>query len=563
MSHVFISYSKKNQKYARQLAEKLIQEGFDVWIDDRIDYGDSWERVIFKAIDECSAFVVIMTPESYESDWVLRECQYADRRKKPQFPVLLSGEEFPRYGFLQFADVRDGQLPPPNFYDKLAQHAPRKSRPGADVTERESSADADVEAPVHAPFGEHIPWGSSTEEPDITDLGEIRATGQRHMIPRPRLARAGFAVIGGVVLLVVMALLLSNPDSPLNVADNPSGTPTDTLATPTEDERTPIFNSLGATSAAETLQATTTFIPLGMTRLALTETAGVSVPTNTGTPTLTPTSLPAAISTPLNIGSGEIAFTSYRDGNAEIYLMNADGSNLINLTQNAALDVNPSWSPYGSQIAFMSDRDGNEEIYTMNADGSDPRNLTQNAAYDIAPAWSPDGSQIAFTSDRDGNREIYVMNFDGSDIHRLTNNETNDIHANWSPDGMQIAYSSGSDIYIINADGTNPRNLTQDAGENVDFSPAWSPDGRQIAFQHGSDIYIMDADGNNIRPLVDESSASGDPTWSPDGRFIAFSYQPDGLDDIYLMSVDGMDIRRLTDDSAFDQYPAWRPAPQS
>ena len=95
MSHIFISYSKKNRDYARQLADKLLELGFDVWIDDRIDYGENWEREIFKAIDGCSAFVVLMTPESYESDWVLRECQYADKRKKPQFPCAAGWRRIP------------------------------------------------------------------------------------------------------------------------------------------------------------------------------------------------------------------------------------------------------------------------------------------------------------------------------------------------------------------------------------------------------------------------------------------------------------------------------------
>ena len=139
MSHVFISYSKKNKKYARKLADHLIASGFDVWIDDRIDYGENWERVIFQAIDACNVFVVIMTPESYESDWVLRECQYADRRKKPQYPLLLEGEGFPRYVTTQYADVTDASMPPEEFLGELAEHAPRRSAKGADVTPPEVS----------------------------------------------------------------------------------------------------------------------------------------------------------------------------------------------------------------------------------------------------------------------------------------------------------------------------------------------------------------------------------------------------------------------------------------
>ncbi|GIV01726.1 MAG: hypothetical protein KatS3mg015_0556 [Fimbriimonadales bacterium] len=110
-----------------------------------------------------------------------------------------------------------------------------------------------------------------------------------------------------------------------------------------------------------------------------------------------------------------IAFESTRDGNFEIYVMNADGTNQTNLTNNAAIDSGPVWSADGSKIAFVSDRDGNDEVYVMNADGTNQTRLTNNPApSDRFPVWSPDGSKIAFVSDRDGNVEIYVMNADGT-----------------------------------------------------------------------------------------------------------------------------------------------------
>src|SRR3989442_1750383 len=94
--------------------------------------------------------------------------------------------------------------------------------------------------------------------------------------------------------------------------------------------------------------------------------------------------------------NGRIAFTSNRDANHEVYVMNADGSHQTNLTNNAVLDEQPAWSPDGTKIAFRTDRDGNSEVYVMNADGSHPVNLTKNAANDQDPAWSPDGTKIAF-----------------------------------------------------------------------------------------------------------------------------------------------------------------------
>jgi WD40 repeat protein len=130
--------------------------------------------------------------------------------------------------------------------------------------------------------------------------------------------------------------------------------------------------------------------------------------------------------------NGTIAFDSNRDGNLEIYSMNADGTNPTNLTNNTAADIRPAFSPDGSKIAFQSGRDGNDyEIYSMNADGTNPTRLTNNPAFDAAPAFSPDGSKLAFQSHRDGNPEIYSMNADGTSPTRLTNNPANEEAPDW------------------------------------------------------------------------------------------------------------------------------------
>ncbi len=150
MSHVFISYSRHNQPYARKLANHLLASGFDVWIDDRIDYGSRWVDVIQQAVEDCAAFVVIMSPHSRESEWVQTECQYAAQRRKPAFPLLLEGEVFFRYVSVQAVDVRDGSLPPDAFLDELAEHASRHQDRGHNVatpkeeTETEPLRDAAV-----------------------------------------------------------------------------------------------------------------------------------------------------------------------------------------------------------------------------------------------------------------------------------------------------------------------------------------------------------------------------------------------------------------------------------
>jgi Zn finger protein HypA/HybF involved in hydrogenase expression len=260
--------------------------------------------------------------------------------------------------------------------------------------------------------------------------------------------------------------------------------------------------------------------------------------------------------------TGHIAFVSDRDGNYEIYVMNADGSQPKNLTQNPADDFSPAWSPDGRYIAFFSERDGNYEIYVMNADGSQPKNLTQNLAADYSPAWSPDGQHIAFQTERDGNYEIYVMNADGSQPKNLTQNPAAEWSPAWSPDGQHIAFSSNRDgnyeIYIMNADGSQPKNLTQNSIDNSD--PDWSPDGQHIIFSSESDgnleINVMKADGSQQTNLI-QNRTDYSPAWSPDGQYIVFYSERDGNNEIYVMNADGSQQTNLTQNLATDWSPDW------
>src|SRR5438876_780109 len=140
------------------------------------------------------------------------------------------------------------------------------------------------------------------------------------------------------------------------------------------------------------------------------------------------------------------------------------------------------------KIVFVSDRDGDNDIWVMEADGSNPTNITNTIGVNnFNPVWSPDGTKIALQSDRDGNNEIYVMNADGSNVTRLTNHPENDMEPAWSPDGTQIAFASRRDglissIYTMDAaDGSNVTRITN-ALPASDQAPAWSPDGTTVAF---------------------------------------------------------------------------------
>ncbi len=301
-----------------------------------------------------------------------------------------------------------------------------------------------------------------------------------------------------------------------------------------------------------------------------------AAPTDIPSPTASATDTPLAPTSTQEIHlTGRIAFYSDRDGNPEIYTLQADGSQPQRLTNDPAFDDSPALSPDGRQIVFLTARhdpnprfpDLKYEIYGMNVDGSSPLRLTNTEAAEDHPAWSPDGSKILFDADYDGDGfyEIYTMNPDGTGVARLTSNAANDQFADWSPDGAQIAFSSDRngnwDIFVMDADGANQRSLT--SSPNWELFPAWSPDGSLIAFNvvvsrpGNTDIFLMNADGSDQRQLTDKPGYDENPAWSPDGSQIIFQTRRDGHFELYVMSVDSSQQRPLAISPADELWPSW------
>ena len=252
-----------------------------------------------------------------------------------------------------------------------------------------------------------------------------------------------------------------------------------------------------------------------------------------------------------------LAFQSGRDGNTEIYVMNADGTGYqTRLTYSESDDADPAFSPDGTKIAYLSGRDGNFEIYVMNADGTNQTRLTINDSVDNDPSFSPDGTKIVFTSYRDGNGEIYSMNVDGTNQTRLTNNSVIDFEPTWSPDGNSIAFQTvvngNLEIFRMDADGSNPVNLSNHPG--TDAEPDFSPDGTKIAFRSfrdgstANDIYVMNLDGSNQVNLTPGTpSQDSQPAFNSDGTKIAFrTDRAGGQLDVYVMNADGSNQVNLT-----------------
>jgi Tol biopolymer transport system component len=263
-----------------------------------------------------------------------------------------------------------------------------------------------------------------------------------------------------------------------------------------------------------------------------------------------------------------LVFDSERDGNGgnrDVFIMRHDGAGQTNLTNSPSTnDRQPVVSPDRSQIAFVSDRSGSDQIHLMNADGSNVVQLTA-ATRATAPYWSPDGTKIAFSGLESSQWDTWVINPDGTGLLNLTNHPAQDRRAEWSRDGTKLVFDSdraGSrDIYVMNPDGSGVTRVTTQGGAN----PTWSPDGTKIAFTFSdpgvsADVWVVDADGSNRTNLTNVAGATdGEATWSHDGSTIAFATNRDGHFEIYLMNPDGTNLRRLTSISADDKWPSWSP----
>jgi Tol biopolymer transport system component len=263
---------------------------------------------------------------------------------------------------------------------------------------------------------------------------------------------------------------------------------------------------------------------------------------------------------PCTTNCGKIVFVSDRDGNNEIYTCNADGSNVTRLTNDAAADGDPAWSPDGTRIAFIRNWNINPggNLYIMNADGS---NVVQKTFTNDAgnPAWSPDGNRIAFTEwDDQANTSwdfrIVVINLTNGAVSTIPNTETvdNALAAAWSPDGTKIAFNSnwreGAYIFSISPQGSGKTLLYPQFINTTAYTwhPSWSPDGMKLSVvihpsTGGEAIGVMNADGTG--PIIiktgigiwDETRTS----WSPDGTRIAYTSLNGSRRDVSWVSANG------------------------
>ena len=241
--------------------------------------------------------------------------------------------------------------------------------------------------------------------------------------------------------------------------------------------------------------------------------------------------------------TGKIVFTSTRDGNSEIYIMNPDGSDQINLSRDNADDSDPVWSPDGEQILFVSDRDGPPDLYVMDSDGSGVRRVFGSREYRSNPSWSPDGRKVTYVEGDERHATIYTATIRGRFVNRVTDG----FMPSWSPDGREIVFSAvsvnRSPLGVFSLKNRSKKMLLSNKMPWIIY-PVWSPRGNKIAFSQidgefiqgilswaKANIYIVNRDGTGLHQIAkDEALVAMEPTWSPHGDELIYTdviMQPD------------------------------------
>lgn len=286
-----------------------------------------------------------------------------------------------------------------------------------------------------------------------------------------------------------------------------------------------------------------------------------------GTPTLV---------APLDAVKGQIIFFDERangngsDRSFQIIKLDLASWTETQLTADTHNNMYPLPSPDGAWIAFQSDRDGDFEIYVMNAFGGQVRQLTDNNVTDRLPAWSPDGDKVIFSSDvrGDGTYDLYQVRADGTGLEAVFSNGARNSHPRYHPTDNLIVFTTGMDpldsltwdIAIIQADPVlEPRILT--SSSKRDASATFSPDGQSILYitqgNQTNAVARMDLDGENKQVIYDGSGTEWSANYSPDGQFILLTSTVDGQDQLFLLSADGQHIQQITQSGG--AYASWIP----
>lgn len=342
-----------------------------------------------------------------------------------------------------------------------------------------------------------------------------------------------------------------------------------------------LFGGFGRSSAAEVTPTPVSIEPE--------QTAELAIVLPPATPTLVlPSATPPAtvdialaltpLPTPIGGGIGQIAFASDRDGVIQIYMVNVDGTGLVELTNLPDGACQPFWAPDGLALVFTSPCADSQETYPgaglwiLDMENLQPQPLQNTPGGDYDPSWSPEGKRIAFASERGGRPQIYSTNLDGSEVENLSDNFARELQPVWSPQGtalLFVSYRKGNaQLWSMPDEGENDQRFG--FGDTEDTHPAWSHDGQLVIFQRsisGVPRLIASQFGDRGIPdfrLCQQAPYNGqpmaEPDFSPDDRWLVIETWPDGINhDIAIMTTNCTSVTLLTSDPAEDFDPAWRP----
>jgi Tol biopolymer transport system component len=471
MTQVFISYSRKDLAFVERLAEDLKKAGLDVWYDiSGLAGGSRWRSEIQKAIKDSQHIIVVLSPDSVESEWVEREFLFASNLKRKIIPLLYRPCELPmNYLDLNYIDVQ-GENYRQNFGELL-------------------------EALSVKPIVGILP-PTEPRKPSFSLKTGLITT----------IIVAFIGLICTISALLIGPVILATPSPEATepvVTQPPVPSKTPVVISPTASNKWIAFNSSVA----------------GNQDIYVVDTNGENLTQLTSSPTHEryPSWSP---------DGSELVFQTLEEAGMELAIVNIKTKAVRKLTENDCDDWGPVWSPDGNWIAFYSNCDGEKnarEIYKIRSDGGDRKQLTFTSGQNNwFPAWSNDGQKITFTSNRSGNYFIYTMNADGSNPVQLARG----CVSYYSPDGNQILYGTycneADAIWLMNSDGSNQHAITE--GRKCK-NATWSPDGTKIVFQESQNategpfaLYIMDLSNpsaSNWFMLVGYDQNADSPVWQP------------------------------------------------
>jgi len=297
-------------------------------------------------------------------------------------------------------------------------------------------------------------------------------------------------------------------------------------------------------------------------------------PTSTDTPMAQAS--PTLQATPLGGGSNLLAFASDRSGTFQIYTINLDGSNLVQVTNETDGACQPSWSPDGRRLVFTSpcraeqvarDDYKGSALFIINVDRTGLTPLPYIVGGDFDPAWSPDGMQIAFSSYRKGAiPNLYILNLSDMSVIRVSRPSSNDRNPTWSPDGTRIAFENHNNGIIMLVDpveNANPRPISK-TDSTPDTHPTWSPDAGVIYYTQGISTtwlaarQVDVAQAEEIRITNPENYSAANAAISQDGTWLVFEKRTSKITNLFLITRNGSNLTQITDGSWHDIQPAWQ-----